>query len=506
MNTLSITILMLLIIFGELVTGEHLQQSDNSTSSSEKAVNAKPTAKPTTKQTTKPSFRVTLLPTAKSTSLPKIKPTAKPSFRVTLLPTPKPTAKSTWSPITGSLIDFQSIGGILNSNLLSDAIFNQNLLNKTLNSLLPGDKFVIPSGVFNLLGGIAVYNINGVTIQIDGTLSFTPNLGVWPTSIIDTPVYNVGQRLHCIYMQDIYDITFTSSTQGLLDGNGRPWWGESDRPKLMVLKDTRNIIVEKLYFKNSPFWHFFGWNANGMIIRNCRVDARWDTSNSHTNTNLINAPNTDGFDVSGTNVHIHDCVVWCQDDCVSIKGPASNMLIERMQASGLGLVVGAVGLQVVNNITFRDSYMDRTYKGIYLKTLYKTDPPNINLGAVTNIVYSNITMNKPDQYAIWIGPAQQIGQKCSLAWPQLPGSTCIPSPSQIYENITLKNIYVIDAVQNPGVLLADQKNPMRNILFDNVKFTNPQKTPFQNFYKCSGITNGKAIHGSYPVPGCFTSV
>ena len=33
----------------------------------------------------------------------------------------------------------------------------------------------------------------------------------------------------------------------------------------------------------------------------------------------MTAFNTDGFDVTGRNVWIHDCSVWDQDDCIAVK-------------------------------------------------------------------------------------------------------------------------------------------------------------------------------------------
>ena len=33
----------------------------------------------------------------------------------------------------------------------------------------------------------------------------------------------------------------------------------------------------------------------------------------------LTAFNTDGFDVTGKNVWIHDCIVWDQDDCIAVK-------------------------------------------------------------------------------------------------------------------------------------------------------------------------------------------
>ena len=81
----------------------------------------------------------------------------------------------------------------------------------------------------------------------------------------------------------------------------------------------------------------------------------------------MTAFNTDGFDVSGRNVWIHDCNVWDQDDCIAVKGTSENMLFERINASGIGLTIGSIGNSVVNNITFRDSYMYHTWKVKLLK-------------------------------------------------------------------------------------------------------------------------------------------
>jgi hypothetical protein len=44
--------------------------------------------------------------------------------------------------------------------------------------------------------------------------------------------------------------------------------------------------------------------------------------------------------------------------------------------------------------------MPNTYKGIYLKF-------RKNGGNISNILYENIYMESPEQWPIWIGPAQQ---------------------------------------------------------------------------------------------------
>merc|ERR1712196_771 len=108
----------------------------------------------------------------------------------------------------------------------------------------------------------------------------------------------------------------------------------------------------------------------------------------------------DGYDVTGKNVWIHDCTVWNQDDTIAVKDDSENMLFERIRASGVGLTIGSIGSSVVRNITFRDSIMHNTYKGIYTK--FRGDG-----GSITDVTYENIVIENPSQWAIWIGPAQQ---------------------------------------------------------------------------------------------------
>ena len=82
------------------------------------------------------------------------------------------------------------------------------------------------------------------------------------------------------------------------------------------------------------------------------------------------------------------------------------MLFERITASGVGLTIGSIGASNVNNITFRDCYMPHSWKGIYMK--FRGGDTSQG-GRVSNVLYENIYMEAPEQFAIWIGPAQQSG-------------------------------------------------------------------------------------------------
>jgi len=181
------------------------------------------------------------------------------------------------------------------------------------------------------------------------------------------------------------------------------------------------------------------------------------------------------------------------------------MLFERITASGLGLTIGSIAAETVRNITFRDCYMFRTYKGIYLKFRALNAP-----GLIEDITYENIVMDSPEQWAIWIGPAQQAdsinfcgAHPCSLCWPRIPWTKCnVPELGQ-YVNITLRNITINNPKWSPGVLLGSHKFPMTGVVFEDVVVNNPGSYPWKDYYyKCENV-EGIAIGRTWPVPPCF---
>ena len=404
----------------------------------------------------------------------------------------------------GKVIDYESVGGIPDDDSYLAAHHNGKLLNSTINGLLPDDVLFIPNKTFTLIGGIVARDLFNVTFLIDGTLSFSDDRNTWPKD-------GNGYVLECIYMENIEDVIFTSSSVGILNGNGRKWWGavqylknQEDRPRLLHINVSKNVLVEHLLLKDSPFWTFYAQQSNGLIVRYTDVDARWTDEDSHTLLDL-QAFNTDGFDVSGVDVHIHDCSIWNQDDCISVKGNSANMLFERISCSGLGLVVGSIFNSRVHNITFRDSVMPNTVKGIYLKTRWSDSSPIGDSASISDVLYENITITKAQQFAIWIGPAQQTGE-CSLLWPIADNATCSMSGFQRWTNITLRNIYIYNPVGSPGVLYGNSSFPIEDLLFDNVVVVNPGAQPWgDDYYFCEGV-HGYSTGGTHPVPPCFTEL
>eukprot|EP01087_Luapelamoeba_hula_P012826 TRINITY_DN3621_c0_g1_i1.p1 TRINITY_DN3621_c0_g1~~TRINITY_DN3621_c0_g1_i1.p1 ORF type:complete len:437 (-),score=46.54 TRINITY_DN3621_c0_g1_i1:15-1325(-) len=392
---------------------------------------------------------------------------------------------------------------------LATAWKNGALLNATLAQLRPGDelRFTPPTSTYTLMGGIMAHNLSNNVIVIDTTLKFIPDEKAWPRT-------TNGRVLECLFFDSISNVTFTSTHNGTIDGSGERWWGfisyieiGENRPRLLSIANSRDVVIERLLFKDSPYWTVWIYGIDGLIIRYSNVSARRDDYNGHDLWNL-GAFNTDGFDVAGKNVHIHDCVIWNQDDCIAVKDNtpfSENMLFERISASGLGLTIGSIGDTKVRNITFRDSVMPNTFKGIYLK--FRGN------GLIEDVLYQNITILQPEQWAIWIGPAQQADSSdpcaahpCSLCWPDIPFTECNMPSNATYRNVTLRDVTVYsvrdDVSSSPGVIIGSRNQPMRDIIFDNVVVKGYGEHS-SRYYACENVTGGVAKGNTYPVPSCF---
>lgn len=66
----------------------------------------------------------------------------------------------------------------------------------------------------------------------------------------------------------------------------------------------------------------------------------------------------DGIDVWSTNIWIHDVMVTNKDECVTVKSPSSNILVENIYCNWSGgCAMGSLGEDVdVSNITYRNVY------------------------------------------------------------------------------------------------------------------------------------------------------
>jgi len=429
-----------------------------------------------------------------------------------------------------ALVDFEKdAGGVPCSKIPCDsstkvAEANRDKMNQALAALAPGDTLQIPNNTYLMIGGVYAKNLSHATLQIDGTLLWSGDTKSWPTETKHGKPTKMP--VIAILLEYTVGLTITSSGTGVLDGNGPKWWGipgigylerGKNRPPLMTINYAQDFMLENIHFVQAPRFNFQSAGLKNATIRNCHVDSRRTSADSHGMVDLT-AFNTDGFDVSGNGIHIYNSSVWNQDYTFCIKAtehePTANVLIENVQASGVGLSVGSISARTVENITFRNVHMHHTSKGVYIK--FNAKAAQSPGGVIRNVTYENIYIDKPESWPIWIGPQQAgikedgkaynpcDGDPCSLCWPNLKSAKC-PGVAALIDGLTLRNVTIKKPKLSPGVIMGNSTVPMRNLVFDNVRFIDPPSDGAfgKKYFHCEGVESGVAKGDTWPVPPCF---
>ncbi|GMH57099.1 hypothetical protein TrST_g9729 [Triparma strigata] len=454
----------------------------------------------------------------------------------------------------------------------ADGLTNQKAVNSAIAALSQGDSLVIPKGTFKMVGGVVATGLRNVTITLDGVLEFEYNPDDWPLD----PDQKSEKFMDCIHISESIDVVITSSTVGLVNGGGKPWWDKmiagtlppknsDSRPKLIHLSRTADVLIEKITMVNSPSWNLVV-DAVRAEIRNIEVktdreyqralkERKYYSTSSDAKDKLkewlvdkvsglipawLLEPedlNTDGIDPSGIDFWIHDVKIHNDDDSIAVKPSiggsvgvdgteydcSQNMLLENMELVGFGASIGSVPPNVnrkcVDGITMRNVSMPGTGKGIYIKSngndcIGKTSQ-------LSNLLFEDFSIIDPFWYAIWIGPQQQhepgsdLGLDCALIYP-LHDSQCPTQGCSDFENITFRNVEIVNPKLSPGAILGNSTNPMRNIHFENVVVKqdsqvlgrwpwHEDKYPFTGTYEsinCGTCT----CNGCSPLPEGFVEV
>ncbi|XVE71171.1 hypothetical protein DITRI_Ditri10aG0129300 [Diplodiscus trichospermus] len=144
---------------------------------------------------------------------------------------------------------------------------------------------------------------------------------------------------------------------GQIDGNGATWWS-----KALHFHRCDNLKLNGLTHLNSQNNHITVHNCNGVSISNLNITAP------------ANSPNTDGIDISlSTQVLISDTFIGTGDDCIAIKGGASNINVTKVTCGpGHGISIGSLGekgaADQVEQVHVTDCTFISTQNGARIKT------------------------------------------------------------------------------------------------------------------------------------------
>ncbi|RAL01299.1 RGase C [Aspergillus ibericus CBS 121593] len=223
-----------------------------------------------------------------------------------------------------------------------------------------GGLVYIPPGNYSM----ATFNElkDGVSsaVQLDGVINRTGSIGSTMLSFRNCADFEF----------------FSGNSKGAIQGNGYEYLANDDYgPRLMRFQDMGNFSVHGFALVDSPSYYL-----------------TLDTVDSGEIYNIImRGPTvlggTDAIDVWGQNMWIHDIEATNGDECVTVKNPSTNMLIESIfcNLSG-GMSIGSLSTNTnISSIYYRHIYAN------------DADPCFIKYhggnGTVKDIVWDTVTVH-----------------------------------------------------------------------------------------------------------------
>lgn len=192
---------------------------------------------------------------------------------------------------------------------LERAVTNRNALNQMLVEAQPSDTVLIPENeTYVMLGGVVLSNKSDVTIDVSGTLHYLYDTDKWTRNLTPKSPLKGGNTFDpALALHNCSNVLVTSSSAqkarldvnwktndislveggGMLVAEGQPWWYDGifgclkfknekgnmtkfQRPRLLYVMQSTDIIVEHLTLVNAPYWSFT-YEANDSVARYVNV-------------------------------------------------------------------------------------------------------------------------------------------------------------------------------------------------------------------------------------------
>jgi rhamnogalacturonan hydrolase len=173
------------------------------------------------------------------------------------------------------------------------------------------------------------------------------------------------------------------------------------------------VIVHGLTLIDSPAFHLVLSGITNSEIYDIRVRG-WEIGG------------TDGIDVNGENIYIHDIHVSNGDECVTTKNPSHNITVERVFCdTSCGTAIGSINEGTnITDITYRNIYYFETDGAGFIKAGYG------GTGILNNVLYDTLYI----QNSVY-------GIDINVDWLEAPAGCVGPNNGTMQiTNITFRNI------------------------------------------------------------------
>lgn len=320
-----------------------------------------------------------------------------------------------------------------------------------------GGILVVPEGVF-LTG--AVFLKQGVNLKIEknGVLKGTVNPDDYPQVFTRWEGEEKDWTSALVNAFSMNNFEFTG--EGTIDGSGDQWMdryprGSKElkvgRPRLIAIQNCKDVLVSGLNFKNQACWGLFILYSEDVVAESLNISAEH---------NIISS---DGIDVdSSTRVHISNCNIDVNDDCIAIKSgkdedglrvnrPAEDVLVEKciFRYGHGGVTMGSEMSGGIRKVEIRDCVVEADN---WAPIRFKSQPSRG--GVVENITYRNITLNNTRK-----------AFEFNMAWRMVPPIKPPSDPLPVVRDVKIIN--VSGTVDKVGDMYGLEESPIKNVTFEN---------------------------------------
>ncbi len=235
--------------------------------------------------------------------------------------------------------------------------------------------------------------------------------------------------------------------QGTLDGDGRAIWDKFwalrkaapdpanfpnlsvQRARLMLIENSRDVMIEGIRFKDSQFWNLHLYRCSGVTVRRTRFEVPDDYEQ---------APSSDAIDIdSSQDVTVEDCFFSVTDDCIAAKGSKGPAALSDADSPP------------VENIQIRNCHFARGHQaltcGSEATIVRKIIMENCRVTGAMNLLMLKLRPDTPQNYEdIEIRDIQldSDGGRILLIepWSQFRDLKGAPPPHSTVRNIRLRRI------------------------------------------------------------------
>jgi len=356
-----------------------------------------------------------------------------------------------------NIVEFGAIGDnkTINTEAIQEAI---DIVNSE-----GGGRVIIPAGTF-CTGTLILKNNVTLHLEEGATLKGSTDLKDYPEII---PKYRSFTDHYVtrsmVYAENQENISLTG--KGTIEGNGgAPEFTESpssrdkDRPFVLRIISSRDIIIRDLTFRNSAKWMQHYLNCDYLQIDGIKVF-------NHVNRN------NDGLDIDGCrNVIISNCIIDSEDDalCLKSSGPDACEFITIdnciLRSNCNAFKMGTESIGGFRNITVNNLVIDSCqipspygYKAMNHTGIVIL---SVDGAEVENISINNVVMNGV-QASIFI----KLGNRLRSFDEKIPSR----GPGYL-RNISISNVIAHDADTETLHISGFPGHYVENVSLDNIQF------------------------------------